>query len=503
MKRLVLILTVAMGIFSCKEPVDETPALDVTPILLEFAAADAGTQTITVNAKNVEWKHSVAGESREWIKVETNDNSIRVSVTENKGAEQRIGQITITATDNDKIPRFSVSVIQKANDHPVEMWLKAEPALLEFDAEDTTHKEIFVTVSDESLTWTAAPDKDCEGWLTVTPASGKINVSVSDNPLPERRTGTVIITPSDKAAESKSVRIVQQAKVSPPSLKVDRTDPIEWAYNNNDGVLVKIMAVNVNWEATAVDAAGITMNWVGVFPDRSAINIVPERNPSKESRSGFVVITPDNTELDEIRIAISQTGAPDHLSTLTDDIDIATLKLTRGLSYLTPYNKDDTLQPTIAWDVNIVSEGIDYEPNFNQYGGTGSRVHFELITERIEVNDDNIYVIPDGTYNIIPAKPYPDDPQEYYFKDPWTIDKGIEGMGAWNKYSGFWYTELSDGEVVDVAPMDSGTVTVTKQPQGQNTYTFEFNMKDDFGNSITGAYTGSIGLHVNGELLPD
>ena len=90
-----------------------------------------------------------------------------------------------------------------------------------------------------------------------------------------------------------------------------------------------------------------------------------------------------------------------------------------------------------------------------------------------------------------------------YYKDAWTIDKGTEGTTTWNKYVDFWYLEYRDNEVVGAAPVVSGTVTVTKMEGFENSYVFEFDLLYDIGNRLTGTYSGSIGLNVNGRQLPD
>ena len=63
--------------------------------------------------------------------------------------------------------------------------------------------------------------------------------------------------------------------------------------------------------------------------------------------------------------------------------------------------------------------------------------------------------------------------------------------------------EYRDNEVVGAAPVVSGTVTVTKMEGFENSYVFEFDLLDDIGNRLTGTYSGSIGLNVNGRQLPD
>ncbi len=68
---------------------------------------------------------------------------------------------------------------------------------------------------------------------------------------------------------------------------------------------------------------------------------------------------------------------------------------------------------------------------------------------------------------------------------------------------GFWYQEYKENTVTASAPIISGTVTVTKMEGFENSYVFEFDLLDDIGNRLTGTYSGSIGLNVNGRQLPD
>ena len=166
-----------------------------------------------------------------------------------------------------------------------------------------------------------------------------------------------------------------------------------------------------------------------------------------------------------------------------------------------PYAPDDTLQPTIQWELNLFSEGLSFNRNTGAIEGSGHRLHFMPVTERIEMNDDDMYILPDGEYEIVPA-PLDSDGSGVY-KAPWTIEQGSEGETVWSKYMGFWYLEYRDNEVVGAAPVVSGTVIVTKMEGFENSYVFEFDLLDDIGNRLTGTYSGSIGLNVNGRQLPD
>ena len=267
--------------------------------------------------------------------------------------------------------------------------------------------------------------------------------------------------------------------------------------------MLTVTAENTEWSAKATDAEGNALDWATATASTGEgyINLSFTRNTQKQPRSGILVVTPTAEGLNELRIPITQTAAPDHLTTLDGDLDLTTLGLDHGYSTLMPYAPDDTLQPTIQWELNLFSEGLSFNRNTGAIEGSGHRLHFMPVTERIEMNDDDMYILPDGEYEIVPA-PLDSDGGGVY-KAPWTIEQGSEGETVWSKYMGFWYQEYKENTVTASAPIISGTVTVTKMEGFENSYVFEFDLLDDIGNRLTGTYSGSIGLNVNGRQLPD
>ena len=508
MKKYLWLAPVMLLAAACKPETDNTASLSATPTEIEFAATGGAAQTIAVTAKNVAWDYSVPESTGAWITAEKRDGGLSVMAADNMSKDGRTGQIRIFAENNDKVPAISITLRQAGNADAPDLYLTVEPASLTFEGEGAAPQEVTVTSSSETLTWTAAPDETSGEWITVAAAGDKLTVSVADNPDTQRRSGTVVITPSDDAADSKAIRIIQEGRILPPSLTVSPSDPIEIPYNGIDGklyVLLTVTAENTEWSAKATDAEGNALDWATATASTGEgyINLSFTRNTQKQPRSGILVVTPTAEGLNELRIPITQTAAPDHLTTLDGDLDLTTLGLDHGYSTLMPYAPDDTLQPTIQWELNLFSEGLSFNRNTGAIEGSGHRLHFMPVTERIEMNDDDMYILPDGEYEIVTPKPHPEDPDAIYYKDAWTIDKGTEGTTTWNKYVDFWYLEYRDNEVVGAAPVVSGTVTVTKMEGFENSYVFEFDLLDDIGNRLTGTYSGSIGLNVNGRQLPD
>ena len=354
-----------------------------------------------MTANNVTWEYTVPAVSQEWLSVTQQGTTLTVSVSDNQLAEERIGQIRIDATDNSKLPARSVTVRQEANPEPPQVSLSVEPASLTFPAEGAVPQQVTVTAEPESMEWRAEFDDDAQGWVTLTQEKGQLTVAVSDNPETRRRTGKVVVTPQHTAASPKAIVIVQEAKVLPPSLSADTEGPIAWEYDNDTGTVINIAAVNVQWSAKAVDDDGSTLPWLNVYQAEDYINAVPQRNTDSAPRSGFIVITADREEVAELRIPVSQGGAPDHLSTLTGDLDLMTLDFDHGYSTLMPYAPDDTMIPVSTWDINILTDGVT--PSMGGIEGSGHRLHFMPVTERIEMNDDDMYILPDGEYEIVPA----------------------------------------------------------------------------------------------------
>ena len=266
-----------------------------------------------MTANNVTWEYTVPAVSQEWLSVTQQGTTLTVSVSDNQLAEERIGQIRIDATDNSKLPARSVTVRQEANPEPPQVSLSVEPASLTFPAEGAVPQQVTVTAEPESMEWRAESDDDAQGWVTLTQEKGQLTVAVSDNPETRRRTGKVVVTPQHTAASPKAIVIVQEAKVLPPSLSADTEGPIAWEYDNDTGTVINIAAVNVQWSAKAVDDDGSTLPWLSVYQAEDYINAVPQRNTDSAPRSGFIVITADREEVAELRIPVSQSGAPDHL----------------------------------------------------------------------------------------------------------------------------------------------------------------------------------------------
>ncbi len=160
-----------------------TNSLSVSPTSLSFASgATSGTATVT---SNVSW---TASANQTWIAVTpasgANNGTLTVSVTANTGTASRTGTVTVaggglTAT---------ISVTQAAP--ATGSTLTVSPTSLSFAAGSGSAAATITS----NVSWTVT---DNQTWITVTPASGANNgtltVAVTANTGTASRTGTVTI----------------------------------------------------------------------------------------------------------------------------------------------------------------------------------------------------------------------------------------------------------------------------------------------------------------------
>ena len=111
----------------------------------------------------------------------------------------------------------------------------------------------------------------------------------------------------------------------------------------------------------------------------------------------------------------------------------------------------------MCWD-----EGVEFieNPPFPEQPrieGTGGRISFMLITEVLEKNDDNVYILPDGIYTVVAN--FDDNPD---LKQPGNISAGVAGNylhPIWPCYA--WFVRMENGVYNGEACIRSGTMTVT------------------------------------------
>ncbi len=474
---------------SCNNPGDpeREPSLTVNPSELTFEASDTGGQIVQVTAVGMEWEFSVNDETDKWLDVVREDDALRISVTENLRADGRSGIVMVRSVGTAKPVERMVTVTQRGSDDPVELSLEVVPVSLTFAGEGADSQDVEVTVGGD-LEWSAVA---AEHWITVTPVEGGFTVAVADNPETDERRGTVTVTPDADSVEPVGVSVIQEGKVLPPEFSVDKQE-LFFSYNllgeGGNAQKINVHAVSVEWDVSIEpEKEGDDAGWLSFMIDYMAVSAIVEANRSFEERTAYVVFTTDWDEVPEIRVKVTQEAAKEYLSTLTGDVDF-TGRVNKMRGELWP--SQSWADADIAeWTMALYGDGVEY--NGGIYSGEGVVLKFDLITDRVDFNEENVYYIESRKYEVVPAT-------NADGRRAGTVQAGRAATSPFNPYPNFYYLEYGGGENVSAsAPVTSGSVEVSRDGEE---YTFVVDVYDDFGWHITGTYTGRLDLTVNGEI---
>lgn len=505
MKKLICAIGITLCAAACTtRPQDGTESLEVEPTRLEFGATAASPQEIAVKAVGVEWEYAAAGTGGEWMEVVRSGEVLTVTVLDNPTAEQRTSSVTVLPVGGSPgLKARTVTVIQEASDTPVVYTLSVEPSALTFDAEGASPQKVTVTAEGDGLTWSTAVDAD---WITVTEQADGFSVSVSDNPDTAERAANITVTPSESSASPKAVRVVQEARVLPPSLKLSLQDgaaiPEEGIVFDYKGFLkgfagtpqmtcsVLVAAVNLDWSVRAEAGTGAA-GWLTVTPfeNNGYFSVqCAAANEAAEARTGRLVVTTDAEGVGPFEIPVMQEGKPEFYSTITENVDFGTLT---GSCNVTLYaNGDRRDWPCSRWDMVFMSEGVTYNENLGRYEGTGEKLTVQLATGPIMKNDDNLYDLPEGTYTVTANF------SSLGGVDKWsayTISGGTKGFSHPNYADGTWYQLMEEGAYGNDACITEGTMTVTKSGE---VYNISFDFISDALYRVTGAFEGQLTIRA-------
>lgn len=508
-----IIAAVYLAAVSCTPNKGEEiqPSLEVSPLSLTFAAQAAPSQEIVVKAANVEWEYSLAGDADEWVKVAEDHQKgiLTISVLDNPTDQQRTALLTVGATADSgvKIKNKSVTITQQPSATPVVYSLKVEPASLTFESEGAEPQEVNVTTEGEGLTWRAEVEEAARGWISVTEDDGKFTVSVTDNPDTAERAGNIVVTPSEESASPKTVRVIQKEKVLPPSLNITLSNgatPEEgFVFNylgDSKGYYIDVKAVNVDWK-WRVEYDSESTGWITVQNDETSqyfylrVVMTNQTNQSPDPRTGRVVIYTEQEGIDPYEVKVTQEGKPEFQSTLLENTEVTALTGTRAIVY--PNNEKRQLAYT-KWEIALWNESVQYVPNFGKYTGSGGILKFTIATNPIDKNDEGIYRIPDGTYDLAPNFDGKNEDGTPVTPQPFTVSGGERGL--WNHPStakGAWYLRMQEDKYNgEEACITGGTLTVTSSADG--TYKLEWDFVSDAMYHVTGSYEGELALEIVG-----
>lgn len=494
MKKFMMFFSMIIMAFmvSCgKNPEPAKPTLSVTPSKLEFASSGAQSQSFTVTAVNLKWEIEISASGREWITVTPADDVVSVTVTDNPTGEVRTGTIMIKPIDHEELGTIGVTVIQEAGEGPGEYSIAVNPASLTFASDAEQPQEVTVTTKGEGLTWTATPEEGAS-WLHAEKAGDRIIVSVDsyDN-IENSRAANIVVMPSEKSAAPKSIRVIQEAAEPVPSMTVTPMDDMHFSWKEEGTVqilTVQLVAVP-DYAVKAVDEEGNAITWLKLTKKNTesskSIHVSAETNPTLESRSGYIIISPFAEGLEDVRILAIQEPGKDFISNLTDNVVLEDMNPAGGFWYsIKPNQPWDFVTPQTYWIIELWSSGLTrtFQRGYYEYEGTGERVRLQLFSTAVRYNDEREFYIPEGEY-VTYSYDYP-----ITNPTPNTLVAGQDSNDL-RIPVGSWYSRVEEGVFTDAAPIKEGKFTVSRN---EDVYTFTFELKDDADYTITGTCVSAV-----------
>ena len=294
-----------------------------------------------------------------------------------------------------------------------------------------------------------------------------------------------MVTPSVESVGQKAIRVVQTGKEVIPELSATPTELTfpcgDVTSEYTEPQTIQVTAVGTTWHLMwSIDVAG---EWAEVMPNDSDDEIMLrlKRNGTAEPRTASLFIVPDNADLglQTVEVKVTQEAAPEYRSNLTENVE---LNVTHMSGEIRPGQGSGT--EGTYWTLQFF--GPDAEFNAGMGGGTGDRLCIKLASTLIERNDDGVYDLPEGTYTVASA-----DKEDVVA--PWEMVYPFNLNASAMFPSGTTYTRLENGTYTVNAPLVSGTMTVSRSG---DTYTMEFDFRDDQGYTVTGTYEGPLSVMV-------
>lgn len=216
-------------------------------------------------------------------------------------------------------------------------------------------------------------------------------------------------------------------------------------------------------------------SFVVVYTDSEPIEkLVKSGTVTVSTENGLKKLVTDLTLADDSKLEMTYTGnlkpinrtGEGNLSNLTSDVTLN--DLTQGAAIYF----GETFTPTSDY-VALIIAGKDYD--LDQNYGASPAVNIGL---NVTPGSNGI---PSGTYTLIDANE----------ADDYDVNTALSGVfdPVYSGYFGTWYFATLDA--VEAA-MTTGTVTVVNN--GDGTYKITFDLKDGYGHSVKGTYSGAIAI---------
>ena len=298
-----IIVLYATCIYSQERPKMER-FLTVKPTSASFGA-EGGSKTFTVSASGT-WK--ISSNSRSWIHLSKDGNSLNLRVDENSGISSRSGSFELVAGEK----KVRVSVTQSGGD----VSLSVSSDDMYFNASGGT-KTVTVTTNG---TWQIG--SNTTSWGHVSKNGNQLSIRADRNNSSSQRSGSVVIKAGNK---EKRVYISQSgSSVSQNNLTVS-SDNLQ--FDSYGGTKTITITSSGAWQVGTNIAS-----WGHLTKSGNQLSIKIDRNSTTTSRSDWFTVKMGNKEK---RINVSQSGSSPNLSISSENLSFSSVGGTQTLTIST------------------------------------------------------------------------------------------------------------------------------------------------------------------------
>lgn len=445
--------TVVLSLISCEKEKEQEPlySLSANPLSLQFQASGNTAQTITVTSKNMSWSASVNDNGEDWITVEYDKSTIKVSVADNGDMEPRQGSITIIP-DITEVEPVSITVEQAGKSTPDAIQLSTE-GIITYYAQNFIYN---TNGNDEWLIQMCTEDSEYEiSWVNFG-KDGYWSYFINNG---------------------RSISLYLYTTPGEDFFNPDITDGTYTACYEVGTMEPMTMLASTYYSGTPWPQGSVITDYTN---GESTYTDILDGTALLEHNGNEYHIYMELTLADESRIAYEFSGEmkpctlgnPPYYSDLTEDLTIGQEEIAQSAvvsSYANLNNPDIT-----EWKIQFLGEGLT-AGEWGTISGNGYFINTHLFAPASETE-----TIPEGKYdiNILDAYSY--------------VEEFTAMIGSYNPVMGNsgCYIDIYDGDNLDFAPMSSGTVNV--KYLGEGNYRFEIAAMDDNGHNITFTYEGYV-----------
>jgi len=347
--------------------------LSVSANSLEVAAVNGSTATFNITS-NTSWSIT---SSQSWLTVNpasgTNNSLVTVTAHANPTTAIRTATVTVSGSD---ITSQIITVTQL----PEAATLTVSTNSLEVAAVNGSTATFNIT---SNISWSTTSS---QSWLTVNPASGTDNCSVTvtaeANPTTSTRTATVTV--SGSGVTSQTVTVTQLAGAATLSVSANS---LEVAAVNGSTATFNITS-NTSWSITS------SQSWLTVNPtsgtNNSLVTVTAEANPTTATRTATVTVS--GSGITSQIVTVTQLSEAATLTVSTNSLEVAavngstaTFNITSNTSWSTASSQSWlTVNPASGTDNCSVTVTAEANPTISTRTATvtvsGSGVASQSVT---------------------------------------------------------------------------------------------------------------------------